>query len=172
VRRSSPCLSLRHLQARRAGNPAARIGARCQGWYDQPCSHRPSSTAERGKSYKGTLSQSWHLPQPCFDLKGDAVEPPPTAPAPTHPPGVRGRVTSADTGTPLAATLTVETTNGAGDPVPFYASSSFGFYARPLAPGTYTLTAAMTGYTPVSSAVTVPAGGTGVTRDFVLIPMV
>jgi hypothetical protein len=77
-------------------------------------------------------------------------------------------VTAAGSGAPLAATLTVKTSDANGDPVPFFASSGFGFYARPLAPGTHTLVAAADGYAMVEAEVTVPIGGRGVVKNFKL----
>jgi hypothetical protein len=83
--------------------------------------------------------------------------------------GAHGRVVDADTGAPLAATLRVKTTNGAGDPVPFYSSKQNGFYARPLAPGAaYTLVASMPGYKSAEAAVSTPADGGVVVQDFKL----
>ncbi|KAI8473598.1 MAG: hypothetical protein J3K34DRAFT_410576 [Monoraphidium minutum] len=84
--------------------------------------------------------------------------------------GARGRVTAEGSGAPLAATLVAKpaTPNGYGPPVPFYASKGAGFYARPLAPGKYTLVASAPGYAPAEAAITVPADGRGVAQDFVL----
>ena len=88
---------------------------------------------------------------------------------PRPSPGARGNVTDAATGAPLAATLTVKATNGAGEPVPFYASKAHGFYARPLAPGaTYTLVATMPGYK--SAEAQVSADGSGKVQNFALTP--
>ncbi|KAI8473597.1 MAG: hypothetical protein J3K34DRAFT_410572 [Monoraphidium minutum] len=86
--------------------------------------------------------------------------------------GARGQVRAADTNATLAATLTAApaTPNGYGPPVPFYASKGAGFYARPLAPGKYTLVASAPGYAPAEAAITVPADGRGVAQDFLLAP--
>jgi hypothetical protein len=83
---------------------------------------------------------------------------------------VRGRVTDAASGAPLAATLYVRSAAGAAAPVPFYASRGHGFYARPLAPGrNYSLVATMAGYADAVAQITVPVGGGGVVRDFALV---
>jgi carboxypeptidase D len=68
--------------------------------------------------------------------------------------GVRGRVTDAATGAPVAATLTI-----VGRDMPFYTDPEVGDYHRPLRPGTYGLHAEAEGYLPVTvSNVTVPSG--------------
>jgi subtilisin-like proprotein convertase family protein len=55
--------------------------------------------------------------------------------------GVRGVVTDAETGAPVAARLTI-----AGRDVPFYADPEVGDYHRPLAAGSYTLVVEAAGY--------------------------
>lgn len=66
---------------------------------------------------------------------------------------------------PLPATISV-----AGISWNTSAHLPFGFYARPLAPGDYTVTASYSGYASVSKAVTVPADGSGAKLDFSLRP--
>lgn len=80
--------------------------------------------------------------------------------------GVRGCVTAARSGRPLAATLMVDgiAWNTSAEPV-------FGFYARPLTPGRYTLRALVDGYAPGSTDVVVPADGSGAVVDFSLQPL-
>eukprot|EP00878_Enallax_costatus_P024848 GHUV01026540.1.p1 GENE.GHUV01026540.1~~GHUV01026540.1.p1 ORF type:complete len:416 (+),score=69.75 GHUV01026540.1:694-1941(+) len=87
--------------------------------------------------------------------------------------GVTGTVTSTaarrNAGaaeTPLPATISVQ-----GISWKTTAHLPFGFYARPLAPGQYTITASYGGYASVSKAVTVPADGSGARLDFKLRPL-
>jgi carboxypeptidase D len=79
--------------------------------------------------------------------------------------GARGSVKSAE-GKPLGATLVVKSSSGKA--VPFYSDPATGFFARPLAPGRYTVVASAPGYVAASAEVVVPAGGAGVVNDFVL----
>eukprot|EP00879_Flechtneria_rotunda_P012002 GHRR01012535.1.p1 GENE.GHRR01012535.1~~GHRR01012535.1.p1 ORF type:complete len:436 (+),score=143.34 GHRR01012535.1:2313-3620(+) len=78
--------------------------------------------------------------------------------------GVHGMVYSSN-GTSLAAVVMVE-----GISKNITARQPFGFYSRPLAPGTYTLLAAYPGYKPAHATVTVPEDGSGVVQDFKLQP--
>lgn len=81
--------------------------------------------------------------------------------------GVTGTVKSAAADkSPLPATIAVE-----GIAWRTAAHLPFGFYARPLAPGQYTLTASYDGYVAVSKVVTVPENGSGVKLDFRLKPL-
>jgi hypothetical protein len=81
-------------------------------------------------------------------------------------------VTAAGSGAPLAATLAVKSSDANSDaPVPFYASKNFGFFARPLVPGTHTLVVAVDGYATAEADVTVPTDGSGVVKNFVLKPL-
>lgn len=87
--------------------------------------------------------------------------------------GARGRVTSAATGAPVAATLTAVPASKASskpDAIPFYSSPGQGFFARPLAPGRYIITATAPGFAPQDASVVVPAGDAGVERNFSLKP--
>lgn len=77
--------------------------------------------------------------------------------------GVNGTVTNSD-GAPLEATITV--TNNAKI---MHTDSAVGDYHRLLLPGTYTLTAAATGYIAQSLPVAVPLTGR-ITQNFVLAP--
>lgn len=91
-----------------------------------------------------------------------------TPPPPPPPPaGVRGTVTAADGGKPIAATMYVKNDKGRA-PVPFYASTTHGFYARPLTAGTHTVVATAPGYAPAEVVVTVPEDGSGVVANFSL----
>lgn len=93
-------------------------------------------------------------------------------PALPRPAGARGTVTAAGSGAPLAATLYVKGAPGASapdaKPVPFFATKQHGFFARPLAPGRYTLVATAPGYQPAEATVTVPADGSGAVAAFSL----
>lgn len=80
-----------------------------------------------------------------------------------HKLGVRGTVKSAS-GTPLAATITVQGNSRTIKTNPF-----FGDYYRLLTPGTYTITASATGYTSYTVSVIVPQDQTAqVVQDFTL----
>ena len=83
-------------------------------------------------------------------------------------PGVRGTVTAAGSGAPLAATLYVKSAPGAPAPIPFAAAKRTGFYARPLAPGRYTVVATAPGFAAAEADVVVPEGGAGAVLDFKL----
>ena len=81
-------------------------------------------------------------------------------------------MTAAGSSAPVAATLVVKGAPSATapdtKPVPFYASKQHGFYARPLAPGSYTLVASAPGSVPAEVDVTVPADGSGAVANFTL----
>ena len=93
----------------------------------------------------------------------------PCSPPPPLP-GARGTVTAARGGAPLEATLTARAADASdkADPVPFYSSRATGFYARPLAPGRYTVTATAPGFEAAKAEVDVPYGGAGAVLDFKL----
>lgn len=81
--------------------------------------------------------------------------------------GVRGLVTSAATGAPLAATLRLKDSSAAQ--IPFYSSAATGFYARPLAPGgNFTVVASAQGYADKEANFLVPTNGSGVVQNFAL----
>ncbi len=81
---------------------------------------------------------------------------------------MRGTVTAAAGGAPLAATLHIKPATGSAY-VPFPADRPFGFFSRPLVPGlTYTLVAEMAGYVTQELNFTVPAAG-GIVRNFSLV---
>jgi carboxypeptidase D len=80
-----------------------------------------------------------------------------------HQLGIKGIVRST-TGTPLAATITV-----GGNSRTVVTNPAHGDYYRLLAPGTYSITASATGYTPSTVSVTIPQGQTAqIVVDFVL----
>jgi hypothetical protein len=78
--------------------------------------------------------------------------------------GASGRVLSASDGHPLAATVIVEDLHFLKTP----SSPRTGYWNRPLAPGTYTLTASAPGYIPSSVQLRVPESGAGVKHTFKL----
>lgn len=81
--------------------------------------------------------------------------------------GLSGIVRSATAAaTPLPATISVE-----GIAWNTSAHLPFGFYARPLAPGQYSVTASYIGYAAVSKVVIIPADGSGTEIDFRLKPL-
>jgi carboxypeptidase D len=82
--------------------------------------------------------------------------------------GARGSVTSAASGAPVAATLYVKSSSGVQ--VPFYSDPATGFYARPLAPGRYTLVATAPGFEAAEAELVVPSNGAGVVKGFQLKP--
>eukprot|EP00775_Hariotina_reticulata_P009515 gene9515-9680_t len=80
--------------------------------------------------------------------------------------GASGRVLSASDGSPLAATVKVEGLQYLKTPT----NAQTGYWNRPLAPGTYNLTASATGYQPLSVSLKVPASGAGAKHTFRLSP--
>ena len=80
--------------------------------------------------------------------------------------GASGTVRDSSTRAPLFARISVD------NPLRWdcYAGANLGYFHKPLAPGTYTLTAHAQGYLPKTvSGVVVPAGGCA-TADFDLVP--
>eukprot|EP00882_Tetradesmus_deserticola_P027297 GHRQ01030187.1.p1 GENE.GHRQ01030187.1~~GHRQ01030187.1.p1 ORF type:complete len:132 (+),score=29.75 GHRQ01030187.1:257-652(+) len=77
--------------------------------------------------------------------------------------GIRGNVTSSFDGLPVPATITVD-----GSSWGTYADSYFGFYARPIKPGTYTVRASYPGFRAAAAQVVVPDDLSGVVQNLVL----
>lgn len=81
--------------------------------------------------------------------------------------GVLGTIKSSAAGNaPVPATVVVQ-----GIEWNTTAHLPFGFYARPLAPGSYVIMALHNGYRSVTKQVTVPADGSGARVDFVMTPL-
>ncbi len=74
--------------------------------------------------------------------------------------GVRGLVTDAATGAPVAATLTI-----VGRDMPFYTDPDVGDYHRPLRPNTYAVHVEAEGYLPVTVSNVVVTSGAAVRVD-------
>jgi carboxypeptidase D len=80
--------------------------------------------------------------------------------------GIRGNVTSSSDGLAIPASITVD-----GISWRTFADSYFGFYARPIRPGVYTVRATYPGFRSASAKVTVPEDGTGVVANLVMRPL-
>jgi subtilisin-like proprotein convertase family protein len=83
--------------------------------------------------------------------------------------GVRGLVTDATTGAPLAATVRVVGLDGNGSAT--YSDPQVGDYHRPLLPGRYDLEIGAAGYATARVADVVVTGGPAVRRDAALTPL-
>ena len=80
--------------------------------------------------------------------------------------GVRGVVTDADTGLPVAATITIQ-----GNPVPNYTDPEVGDYHRIMLPGTYSMEVSAVGYTTVIIPEVVVQPGPATRFDVQLEPL-
>jgi hypothetical protein len=80
--------------------------------------------------------------------------------------GIRGNVTSSVDGLAVPASITVE-----GISWRTFADSYFGFYARPIRSGNYTVKATYLGFWPAMARVTVPDDGSGVVANLVMRPL-
>jgi carboxypeptidase D len=79
--------------------------------------------------------------------------------------GIRGIVTSSSDGLAIPASITVD-----GISWRMFADSYFGFYARPIKPGVYTVRATYPGFRSATAKVTVPEDGSGVVANLVMRP--
>ncbi|KAK9830901.1 hypothetical protein WJX81_003069 [Elliptochloris bilobata] len=86
--------------------------------------------------------------------------------APTEPGGQRRLAAQAPKPRPLPARIDVLGINHT-----IVASPEFGVFYRPLAPGTYNVTASLDGHEAATATVSVPADGSGAQHAFSLVPL-